>query len=93
MEQATAYKKLQGCLKDIFAFSISKVYDKQDAEDGAKTYNKVYVSGINLSPDIARDQMVMTKLHSERQIKFWHITAIKVSCRAKLHPIWHMKSV
>ena len=33
MEQATAYKKLQGCLKDIFAFSISKVYDKQDAED------------------------------------------------------------
>ena len=33
MEQETAYKKLQGCLKDIFAFSISKVYDKQDAED------------------------------------------------------------
>ncbi len=32
------------------------------AEDGAKTRNKVYVSGINLSPDIARDQMVMTKL-------------------------------
>ena len=32
------------------------------AEDGAKTHNKVYVSGINLSPDIARDQMVMTKL-------------------------------
>ncbi len=62
MEQATAYKKLQGCLKDIFAFSISKVYDKQDAEDGAKTHNKVYVSGMNLSPDIARDQMVMTKL-------------------------------
>lgn len=54
--------KLQGCLKDIFAFSISKVYDKQDAEDGAKTHNKVYASGINLSPDIARDQMVMTKL-------------------------------
>lgn len=32
------------------------------AEDGAKTHNKVYVSGINVSPDIARDQMVMTKL-------------------------------
>lgn len=32
------------------------------AEDGAQTHNKVYVSGINLSPDIARDQMVMTKL-------------------------------
>lgn len=32
------------------------------AEDGAKTHNKVYVSGINLSLDIARDQMVMTKL-------------------------------
>lgn len=32
------------------------------AEDGAKTHNKVYVSGINLSPDIARDQIVMTKL-------------------------------
>lgn len=32
------------------------------AEDGAKTHNKVYVSGINLSPDIAREQMVMTKL-------------------------------
>lgn len=32
------------------------------AEDGAKTHNKVYVSGINLSPYIARDQMVMTKL-------------------------------
>ncbi len=32
------------------------------AEDGAKTHNKVYVSGINLSPNIARDQMVMTKL-------------------------------
>lgn len=31
------------------------------AEDGAKTHNKVYVSGINLSPNIARDQMVMTK--------------------------------
>ncbi len=32
------------------------------AEDGAKTHNKVYVSGINLSPNIARDQMVMIKL-------------------------------
>lgn len=32
------------------------------AEEGAKTHNKVYVSGINLSPNIARDQMVMTKL-------------------------------
>lgn len=32
------------------------------AEDGAKTHNKVYVSGINLSPNIARDEMVMTKL-------------------------------
>ena len=32
------------------------------AEDGTKTHNKVYVSGINVSPDIARDQMVMTKL-------------------------------
>ena len=32
------------------------------AEDGAKTHNKVYVSWINLSPNIARDQMVMTKL-------------------------------
>ena len=32
------------------------------AEDGEKTHNKVYVSGINLSPDIACDQMVMTKL-------------------------------
>ena len=32
------------------------------AEDGAKTHNKVYVSGINLSPNIARDLMVMTKL-------------------------------
>ena len=32
------------------------------AEDGAKTHNKVYVSGINLSPNIARDQMVLTKL-------------------------------
>lgn len=32
------------------------------AEDGAKTHNKVYVSGINLSTDIARDLMVMTKL-------------------------------
>ena len=32
------------------------------AEDGVKTHNKVYVSGINLSPDIARDLMVMTKL-------------------------------
>lgn len=32
------------------------------AEDEVKTHNKVYVSGINLSPNIARDQMVMTKL-------------------------------
>lgn len=32
------------------------------AENEAKTHNKVYVSGINLSPNIARDQMVMTKL-------------------------------
>lgn len=32
------------------------------AEDGAKTHNKIYVTGINVSPDIARDQMVMTKL-------------------------------
>ena len=32
------------------------------AEDGAKTHNKVYVSGINLSPNIARNQMVMSKL-------------------------------
>ena len=40
--------------------SLTDVIDY--AEDGAKTHNKVYVSGINLSPDIARDQMVMTKL-------------------------------
>ena len=39
------------------------------AEDGAKTHNKVYVSGINLSPDIARDQMVMTKLQFEKTDK------------------------
>lgn len=32
------------------------------AEGGAKTHNKVYVTGINVSSDIARDQMVMTKL-------------------------------
>lgn len=32
------------------------------AENEAKTHNKVYVSGINLSPNIARDQMVLTKL-------------------------------
>ena len=73
MEQATAYKKLQGCLKDIFAFSISKVYDKQDAEDGAKTHNKVYVSGMNLSPDIARDQMVMTKLHGFKALYYHYL--------------------
>ena len=53
------------------------------AEDGAKTHNKVYVSGINLSPNIARDQMVMTKLQ---------FTAIRAFCRARLHLIWHMKS-
>lgn len=40
--------------------SLTDVIDY--AEDGAKTHNKVYVSGINVSPDIARDQMVMTKL-------------------------------
>ena len=40
--------------------SLTDVIDY--AEDGAKTHNKVYVSGINLSPNIARDQMVMTKL-------------------------------
>ena len=40
--------------------SLTDVIDY--AEEGAKTHNKVYVSGINLSPDIARDQMVMTKL-------------------------------
>ena len=33
MEQIKAYEKLQECLKDIFAFSISRVYNKQDAED------------------------------------------------------------
>ena len=33
MEQTKAYEKLQECLKDIFAFSISRVYNKQDAED------------------------------------------------------------
>lgn len=32
------------------------------AEDRAKTHNKVYVSGINLSPDIVCELMVMTKL-------------------------------
>ena len=40
------------------------------AEDGAKTHNKVYVSGINLSPDIVRELMVMTKLQFGKQIKF-----------------------
>ena len=33
MEQTIAAQKLQESLKDIFAFSLSKVYDKQDAED------------------------------------------------------------
>ena len=39
------------------------------AEDEAKTHNKVYVSGINISPNIARDQMVMTKLQFEKTDK------------------------
>lgn len=33
MEHTTAYKKVEESLKDIFAFSISRVYNKQDAED------------------------------------------------------------
>lgn len=45
---------------DIELQALADVIDY--AEDGAKTHNKVYVSGINLSPYIARDQMVMTKL-------------------------------
>lgn len=32
------------------------------AENAEKTHQKLYVTGINLSPNIARDQMVMTKL-------------------------------
>ena len=48
---------------DIQIRSFRALTDVIDyAEDGAKTHNKVYVSGINLSPNIARDQMVMTKL-------------------------------
>lgn len=39
------------------------------AEDGVKTHNKVYVSGINISPSIARDQMVMTKLQFRKTDK------------------------
>lgn len=33
MEHTTAYKKVEESLKDIFAFSISRVYNKQYAED------------------------------------------------------------
>lgn len=33
MEQSVAAELLQECLKDIFAFSVSRVYNKQDAED------------------------------------------------------------
>ncbi len=32
------------------------------AENPSKTEDRLYVTGINVSPDIARDQMVMTKL-------------------------------
>ncbi|MBR5280157.1 MAG: sigma-70 family RNA polymerase sigma factor, partial [Clostridia bacterium] len=33
MEHSIVIKKLNECLKDIFAFSLSRLYDKQDAED------------------------------------------------------------
>ena len=47
MEQTKAYEKLQECLKDIFAFSISRVYDKQDAEDLTNDIIIAVLSSIN----------------------------------------------
>ena len=47
MEQTKAYEKLQECLKDIFAFSISRVYDKQDAEDLTNDIIIAVLSSVN----------------------------------------------
>ena len=47
MEQTKAYEKLQECLKDIFAFSISMVYDKQDAEDLTNDIIIAVMSSVN----------------------------------------------
>ena len=64
------------------------------AEDGAKTHNKVYVSGINLSPNIARNQMVMTKLQFGKTDKIlaYHGYQSFLSGRGHSQP-WLTKSV
>lgn len=47
MEHTTAYEKVEESLKDIFAFSISRVYNKQDAEDLANDIIVAVLSSVD----------------------------------------------
>lgn len=68
--------------QDIIDYTMAGYHDENDdmanvldyAAKGIKTEQKKYVSGINCSPEYARDQMMLTKTHYHKKggILLWH---------------------
>lgn len=68
--------------QDVIDYTMAGYHDENDdmanvldyAAKGIKTEQKKYVSGINCSPEYARDQMMLTKTHYHKKggILLWH---------------------
>lgn len=68
--------------QDVIDYTMTGYHDENDdmanvidyAAKGIKTEQKKYVSGINCSPEYARDQMMLTKTHYHKKggILLWH---------------------
>lgn len=68
--------------QDVIDYTMAGYHDENDdmanvldyAAKGTKTEQKKYVSGINCSPEYARDQMMLTKTHYHKKggILLWH---------------------
>lgn len=61
--------------QDVIDYTMAGYHDENDdmanvldyAAKGIKTEQKKYVSGINCSPEYARDQMMLTKTHYHKK--------------------------
>ena len=62
------------------------------AENADKTHQRLYVTGINCSSDIARDQMIMTKKQFDKTDKVLAYHGYQSFPPGEVTPIWHMRS-
>lgn len=77
--------------QDVIDYTMAGYHDENDdmanvldyAAKGTKTEQKKYVSGINCSPEYARDQMMLTKTHYHKKAAFCYGMDTRALSRGK----------